>query len=265
MKLLWDNSGKPQHKFTEESVQGFCACCGAPIQYGAPVSEIVTDTFARQSDFMAHGTHICGSCAWMCTNVKVTHRNVIAAGTEVWWPMIGHDSATDDRPSWYDVLRIVANMPAETPVIGVITTDPKPRLWPMAQQRTVSDFGLYVHCPDYDFSEFVIFDIQECLEIADIITPLMAEGFSKRSCYFSVLSDMKKVKKNPLEFLKKEVQLKELRKSPAFIAALLIAGEKKEDDSAKIRIQCPIGGHDAGATQEILTCEHGREVQEALF
>jgi hypothetical protein len=166
MKLFHKNSGSPPHIFKAEPCSGHCATCGEICTEGVPSKLLVGTSFGRQSDFLKFGDHVCAACAWMYSFPKETHRNVIAAGDKIWWPMISHDSATEKRPAWLDVLKKIAHMPEDTVVLGVLTTDPKPRLWPMTQPMTVEKFGLYVHCTDYDVSEFREFSLAECLAVA---------------------------------------------------------------------------------------------------
>lgn len=230
MNLFWKNSGLPASKFRLEPATGYCATCGDNLTQGVRNETLAGDAFSRQSEFLAHGSHVCEACAWMYSSPKDTHRNVIAVGDKIWWPMIGHDSATDDRPTWYQVLTEVATMPPNTPCIGVLTTDPKPRLWPMTQQRTLGDFGLYVHCPDYDISEFRTFDLNECLATCRLIIECLSLGFSKQACWHGLFSDLKKVNKIGVDkVVALEAQLREARLTPHFLSSLLVAGIKKTE------------------------------------
>jgi hypothetical protein len=232
IELLWKNSGNPEHKFKKAEHSGLCACCGCEIRNsGVCTADIISEAFSRHSEFISIGTHVCDACAWMFSYPKESHRNVLAVGDSAYWPMIGHDSATLERPSWLDLLRSLKNEQEGTRAWGVMTVDPKPRLWPMSHEVTLGDFGLYLHWPDYDLSEFVRFDLYECLEIAEFITSLMQKGFSKRACFFSVVSDMKKAKKDLSFVLEAEKKLKIFRKSSAFMPALMIAGVKKQENN----------------------------------
>ena len=230
MRLVWENMGNPPHKYNTSKVAGYCACCGVKIEGDFALSrDVLGTTFGRYTGSITFGTHICNSCAWFCSFPKQTHRNVIAAGNDVWWPMISRDSATEERPSWFDVLYAIKEMKPDTPVIGVATTDPKPRLWPTVQEMTVGNFGLYVHHPDFDVSDFFKLNINRVIDYSIFISELLSQGFSKKSCFFSVLNDIKKVKKMPLELLETEKILKKMRGNPEFILALLISSKKTNE------------------------------------
>lgn len=227
MRIFYKNSGSPAHPFSEEPCGGYCATCGEPVNQGVAHAQITGTSFGRQSDFLKFGDHVCTACAWMYAYPKHTHRNVMTACNEIWWPMISHDTATEVRPDWHTVLQKIAGMPDGTIVQGVLTTDPKPRLWPMTQPMTVRNFGLYVHANDYDVSEFRQFSLTECLDIAGFISDRLTEGYNKRTCFFGVLSDYGRLKRAPEQTLKIEATLKAMRTSPAFVPGLLIAGKKK--------------------------------------
>lgn len=223
--IFWKNSGSPKIKFSVESASGYCACCGISIKEGVKVKDVAGSALGRQHEMMPHGSHVCHGCAWMCEESTQKNRNVFAISSEIYWPMIGGDMATEERPTWKKLLEKAVTYAPETQVMGVLTTDPKPRLWPIAQACTVEDFGLYVHCPDYDLSNFVRFDLNECLSISDKVSEILTLGYSKRACYFGLLSDMKKAQKEPQLAIKNERELSELRRSPAFVPALLIASK----------------------------------------
>lgn len=228
MQLIWQNSNHPAHKFTTEEASGYCATCGVQITQGVACDTLAGDAFSRQSEFLAHGTHVCEACAWLYSFPKDTHRNVLAAGNQVWWPMISLDSATSERPAWYQILSVIIHYPADTPCIGVLTTDPKPRLWPLTQQRTIGDFGLYIHCPDYDISEFRRFSLQECLTTCDLLIQCLSLGFSKQACWHGLFSDLKKMNKIGMQkVVGLEARLREVRHTNHFLPSLLVAGIKK--------------------------------------
>jgi len=230
--LIWEAMGKPVPKWKVDAVTGRCATCGQPITEGVSRKAIESDTYSQQADYMKYGDYNCRACAWLNSDPKNNHRNVIVAGSQIWWPMISRESATPDRPQWLDVLKLIAELPPDTPVTGCITTDPKPRLWPRYKLATVGNFGLYVHAPDYDQSGYVQFNLSRLLEISNIISEVMNQKYSKRSIYLGLLADFKTASKDPDEAIRQERRLKELRKTNEFIPALLvtqkISGGKNE-------------------------------------
>lgn len=249
-RLIHESLNYPNGKFPISLYNGVCATTGEPISEGVPISEINNDSFSNHADFFQYSDHVSVWCAWWYSGVKETHRNIILMGNKVYFPMISLNPKDEppeekpdkkarnsfyslpplkpsDRPSWLGVFRNLSKMPLETPCGGVLTVDPKVRLWPRTQLATVGNFGLYVHFPDYNLSEFVSFDLFKCLEICDFIISLLEQGYIKKTIANSLLGDAKKVKKDLISVLKLEKQLKELRSTKEFLPALLISGIKK--------------------------------------
>jgi hypothetical protein len=231
VKLLWENSARPLGKYKLIEVRGYCATCGQELQHAVAASSLAGDAFSRQVEFL-NGEYVCEACAWMYSKPTETHRNVFAVGDKIYWPMLSHDSATKERPSWYEVLSEASKLEADTPCIGVLTTDPKPRLWPMTRQRTLRSFGLYVHCSEYDVSEFRTFNLASCLALCEVLSHCLVLGFSKRACAYGLLTDLKKVTKLATKLgadkvFSLESQLKAVRGEAYFLPSLLIAGAKE--------------------------------------
>jgi len=225
-QLIYSAAGNPDGKYQQHPWIGTCAACAAGITDGTPTTEIVGDAFSRQSEFIRFSDHVCAACAWLFGAPKKTHRNVIAAQGLIWWPMVSHTSATDERPCWLDVLRIIARMPAETVIAAVMTVDPKPRLWPMTEIARRDNFGAYFHWPDYDVSEYRTFNLDETLTICgSAIIPALKAGYSKKACYFGLLSDLKRAKKDLSKTMAMEKELSIHRDSRAFLPALMASGK----------------------------------------
>jgi hypothetical protein len=227
MNIIWEAAGRPSHKFTATVYQGACATCGHDIKSEAvAVSSLAGDAFGRQVSFI-NGDHVCIACAWMYSFPKETHRNVFVVANKLYWPMIGVESATEERPSWQKLLLSTQQLPQDTPAIGVLTTDPKPRLWPMTHEVTLNNFGLYLHSPDYDVSEFRFFDLNSCITTIQLLNKILLLGYSKRACATSLLKETKKIEKLGGIVFELEQNLQSLRSTPHFIPSLLVAGQKK--------------------------------------
>ncbi len=249
-RIIWESLGRPNGKFPLVIYSGVCATTGEKIEKGVHVNEINNDSFSNHADFFQYNDHVSEWCAWWYSGVKETHRNIVLMGDKVYFPMISLnpkdepvEEKTDkkarnsfyslpplkpsDRPSWLSVFQDLSKMPLETPCGGVLTVDPKVRLWPRTQLATVENFGLYVHFPDYNLSEFVSFDLFKCLEQCKFIISLLEQGFIKKNIATSLLNDAKKVKKDLKGVLELEKQLKELRNTKEFLPALLVSGVKK--------------------------------------
>jgi len=220
--LVHSASGLPKGQWQLAACDGVCATCSVEIKEGVPTKDLVSSTFSRQSEFLRFGDHVCEACGWLYSYPKETHRNVIAAGESVWWPMISAESATPERPQWLDVLKIIAGMPADTPIAGVLTADPKPRLWPLSNLARRDSFGIYVHCLDWDVSDYLSLNLDVLLSVALRLSSLLERGFSKSDCKFGLLRS-KITKKHPAETLQYEAEIKNLRNLPEFIPALLVA------------------------------------------
>lgn len=227
-QIVWLAAGSPEAQWPMESHGGHCATCGQSMSHGVDTSRINNISFSRHADFFRFGSHACPACAWLYSFPKQTHRNLLAVGGEtLYWPMISWDSATPERPSWYAALCAINSMPADIPVVGVITTDPKPRLWPRAKVATIGSFGLYVHVTDWDRSGYVRLSLPRLLEIADFMIKILEAGFTKKRIGLSLFSDYARARKQFHDVAAWENDLRRMREETEFIPALLIAGKIK--------------------------------------
>lgn len=234
--LIWRNAGEPPHKYAEEPYGGLCATCGAPTETGVSTDRINNPTFSNHAEFFKFGTHVCRACAWLYGDPKRTHRNVLAVGDELWWPMISAESATEERPSWLDLFRRLPGYPPDAPLCGVLTTDPKPRNWPRMRLAAVAECGLYVHAPDYDVAEYRMPDVASVLGISMHVRTALLAGFSKISIYHGLTRDYQRFVKRYEEVKYTESALKHYRPAPEFVPALLITQiTKEEKDAARAR------------------------------
>lgn len=253
-QLIWRNAGEPSHKYTEEFYDGSfaCATCAALTETGIHTDQINNPTFSNHAEFFKFGTHVCRACAWLFGDPKRAHRNVLAVGDELWWPMISVENATEERPSWLELFRRLEDMDSELPLCGVLTTDPKPRNWPRMQLSTVGAPGLYTHAPDYDVAEFRILDVATVLGISMHVRAALSAGFSKLACYHGLSRDYKRFIKNYEEVKHVESALKHYRPVPEFVPALLITQitkEEKDEARATARPE-PAGAARGGASQD---------------
>lgn len=230
-QLVWRNAGEPGHKYTEESYNGPCATCAATCGVGVSTNHVNNPTFSNHAEFFKFGTHVCRACAWLYGDPKRAHRNVLAAGDELWWPMISVESATEERPSWLELFRRLEDMDSELPLCGVLTTDPKPRNWPRMQLSTAGAPGLYIHSPDYDIAEFRTLDTKTLLAISSVVRSALLMGFSKLDCNHGLTRNYKRFVKNYGEAKDVEDALKQCRSAPEFVPALLITQITKEEKS----------------------------------
>lgn len=225
-----------------ETVNCICSTCAAEISRAVPISKIENPAFSQHSDFLRYSKHVCVACAWLYWSGKGKPGNFVAANNRYDQLVISHESVVEDKEPWFKALNRITDMPLDTLVCGVLTTDVKPRLWPRTRLATVGNFGLYIHAQDYDLSAYVEFDLFECLRISDLMRNPLVAGYSKTSIYHGLLTDFARSSKNPRQSLAWESSLKECRSNPAFIPALLISGVTKEDkkDVRSQRVDRPI-------------------------
>lgn len=225
----WRAAGCPDHPYTEEPTAAPCATCGTMTDKGIALAQIETPTTSGHADLFRFGTrHVCPACAWLFAAGKGKPGNYIAAGSSFEYAVISLESVVEDKRPWLDILRSIAELPADTPVAGVMTTDVKPRLWHRARAATIGRFGLYLHCPDYDVSEWRSFDLMDCLALIDTITAPLSSGFAKASIYHGLLRDYARASKDMAQAFAWEAEISAHRHLPHFLPAIIAAGVTKE-------------------------------------
>ena len=234
-QLVWSAAGSPAPKWGLEPASGYCATCGAPLEMGVHHKRINSPTFSQHADYFRYSNHVCVACAWLYGLGRARPGNFLVVGNRVWWPVISPDSETDDRPTWMRAFREASRMEARLPVTGVITTDVKPRLWPRARVASVSAFGIYVHAPEYDVSEWVEFDLARLIDAVDEIRHALKMGFSKTDVFLGLWRNFKRMKQWGKEGVEVEKKLSALRHEAYFVPALVAAGVKKEEKRGTAR------------------------------
>ena len=210
--------------------------CGTEIDGEAvPAKRIIKSTTVGDSQLFRfrQATHFCIPCAWLMELGKGRPGNFIAStpmGFEL--AVISIKSVVQDKRPLLHIVRDIAQLPPETQITGVLTTDVKPRLWHRCQIATVGDFGLYVHAPDYDVSEWRHLDLPTLLSTIDDLLPILRAGYAKSAAYHSLFNDYKRASRDPAETLRLESTLARLRQRPEFLPALLMAGVTKEEKRA---------------------------------
>jgi len=222
-EFIWTCAGRPDPKWALEPAAGVCANCGAELSAGVHVDTVNTATFANHAEFMRFSDHVCPACAWLFSYPKSNHRNLLAVGDQLWWPMIGLRSATAERPQWLQLLSSVAGLDSATWLCGVLTTDPKPRYWPWTRLATVGAAGLYVHAPRYNQSGYRSFSLGRLLEVAAAICEVLDAGFSKQRCRWGLFGDYRRCRRLGQQAWDWEQQLRAMRREPEFTPALVMA------------------------------------------
>gem|GEM_PF-5144675 len=161
--------------------------------------------------------------------------NLLVVGERLYWPVISLESETDTRPAWLRVVRDVVEMNAGLPAAGILTTDVKPRLWPRAKAVTLGSFGLYVHAPEYDVSEFRYLDLATVERIARSIICALRLGFTKADIYRGLWRNYKLMRQLGTDGISLERMLASLRDIDEFVPALVVAGLRKEEKGGATR------------------------------
>lgn len=209
-----------------EPYTGHCATCGDQITQGVPQSKINNPTFSQHGDFLK-GSHVCSACVFLYRAGKAKPGNFAAIeGMPLAYLSIAD---TGDKQSWQDLLHQIKDLPPSTLCTGVLTTDVKPRLWPRMRKASIGAFGLYVHASDYDVSQWIEFDLSDCLSAIKLIQQAMALGYSKTFIYTSLYADHKTTTKHLEKVLGLESALSAIRQQSHFLPALLIARKESTD------------------------------------
>lgn len=202
---------------------GQCATCGGTMESGMPVADVLNETFSQHGDYLKWGTHVCPACAWFFTDPKQHHRAFLGAGDLFLWPVLGEASVTEDRPLWRNALRRLVDLPEDTPAVALLTTDPKPRLWPRVQAGTAARLRAYVHSPDDDLSATVELETVDLLSAIDLIEGALAAGFNRATVRRGLLSDIKTAGKDLAGAVRLEGKIAAIRRRSVFIPAVLLS------------------------------------------
>lgn len=199
-----------------QAVDCHCATCGIACTQAVNQKDINNPTFSQHGDFLK-GEWICPACAFMYRQGKAKPGNYLAVqDDELHYLSISGVGKT----SWRELIPELLQKDPSTLVAGVLTTDVKPRLFPRTQLATIGDFGLYVHAPDYDVSEYREFDLVDLLALVEQIETILSHKFTKTSIINGLFTYHKIAVKDPM--LTAELD-KIDRTNPAFIPALIIA------------------------------------------
>ena len=233
-QLMWlafgarSPEGKTGGQYRLEKAAGACATCAALIEEGVPfaprrgVNGIDNATFSGYAEYARWGTHVCAACAWLFGDPKRMHRAMLVVGDHGWWPTIAQ--TIEGRPRWRRALREIALAPPDTPMTGILTTDPKPRLWPRVQLATCGAPGLYLHIPEQDISTWRAFDLRRIAVALAAVDRAIAAGATKTAALRGLWASPKLADKLGIGMVAAlEDRLAPLRGEVEFSVAVVIA------------------------------------------
>lgn len=198
-----------------------CAMCGVEADC-VPSRELIKANSTDLPDMFRHSDFCCPDCAACFSDSRLLTSNLYADEHGVAYkPMIAQASATEDRPSWRDLVR---SLEVGTQCVALFTSNTKRRLWPGC---VVSPVGaawrvLFV---DGDIERLLTVNYHTLLKYLDFVEFLMADGFSKRAISTSLLSGMKSAAfmQSATRVLALEAQVAQIRGTDEFTLALFIA------------------------------------------
>lgn len=217
-----------------------CAVTGKLITRGYPVADMTTEATAEFLDFFRGGMNgyvaeetarcIKINAAPSAGNPTARATMVFADGT-YYNPLISTESAAkQERPCWSQLVREIWPARAGQPVLIILTTDMKKRLWPRARVGALGNSTpvLYYDSKSNGNEVFRI-DWPEMLRVLDLVEEVYSKGFSKAA----IVEGLPRAWKATLalglgETIRWDRQLAFWRGSQAFQMAVLIAQKHEE-------------------------------------
>lgn len=197
-----------------------CGICGYKGEV-VSASRLIKVSTADVADTFRHSAFACLPCAACFSERRLLVSNIYAddlgRGLK---PMVAQSSATEDRPSWRD---LVTQLSPGTKTVSVFTSNTKRRLWLRAPVGIVGSSWRVLMVHESEDRVFQV-DYEEVLRNLSSIENLLEEGFSKAAIKTSLPSaGYKTFKDDPARFLIAERLLAEKRNTDEFELALFIA------------------------------------------
>lgn len=202
-----------------------CAMCRQPAHY--ELESILSDATAELADtFRLASSAICDSCAACFAQPRALTSNLLVFNGVGIKPMVAQTSATQERPSWRDIVRTYA-WGGET--VAIVTSNTKRRLWP---QAVVSSFArqwrpLFV---DGDVARCLTVDVEALLTCLDFVEQIYNAGFAKGAIARSLFDGLnsKRFEEVQPDIFLWERRLQQWRPTDEFVLALFIAQKEQE-------------------------------------
>lgn len=209
-----------------------CAITGAPIAHGYPVMEITTDATNEFIDTFHGEPH-----GWLSESAArcfkgggpggALSRAVVAfADGTCYQPLIARESArAQERHCWSELARGIWPRRRGEPVVILLTTDTKKRLWPRAR---VGPLGAATPVLLYDSSlaaaQTPCIDWPRMLDVLCLVEQVYSAGFSKRAICEGITREWNVAQRVGMgQTLVWERALRHVRPQIEFMMAILIA------------------------------------------
>ena len=208
--------------------EGACGICGIHSTGAYHRNEILEKTSSNLTAiFELNDEWICAWCAEVWRKPKHWHRAICARPSNVLFPVISTESATDDRPTWSSLIRDLID-DIEAPRVLVLTTDPKKRVWPMAKVSQGRLASVYIHDTSRGVSGNYIVSLPDLVDCLDLIEHAYTSGFSKPVIGRSLYDSPATVRELGLATVNQlERAIARHRPLPHFLPALIMA-QKQE-------------------------------------
>ena len=208
-------------------IQAWCGMCGEQVTEGYELSlksatAEVSDLFRYPSDWL------CPPCARLYAN-SALKGNLLALPNQGIRPFVATASATDERPTWRNL--ILNTLEPGTQTIAIMTDESKRRLW---QNARLSTFGLdwevyfygQFHSAAPHQARLLTVSISTVRMMIRLIEECLNAGFSKPAIATGLLS---KTPADLSEALRLEKQLRGWRGADAFMIGVFVgqASEKR--------------------------------------
>lgn len=208
---------------------GQCGVCGTQGDGMYPRADILDTSGSNITTlFPANTPYMCRHCVALWHQPKHWHRGIFATTAATYFPLIAEgEQRTPERPLWR-ALFATPDRWQGTPCVGVLTTDPKKRVWPHARVSQGDRFLLYVHDPSRGVSSnrwVTWLDLAETLALVEQALSLGAyKSQITQTLYSPALLKIHGLA--PLQRL--EAALARARHTPEFVPALIVAQKPTE-------------------------------------
>lgn len=218
---------KSLERYIHSDLDTTCAITGTHITEGIPWKRVIPASTGEYLDLM-HGMAFpylsLDAAAAYKGSWNLGSRMIFEDGT-AYHPYISTTSAgKSDRTFWSALVRHVWPARREQLCMVIMAGDFKKRVWP---RSVVGPLGantpVYVLDSDRFVSQLLSIDWERMIHILDLVEEVYALGFSKDAISNGLYTNYATFVDRPIESIKLETKLQQVRRLPEFTAAILIA------------------------------------------